>query len=61
MTSRLILAPLRGVTTLTYRTVFATHFGGLDVAMAPFIPTVNAARITILSSSTVPFTSLCLL
>jgi tRNA-dihydrouridine synthase B len=45
MTSRLILAPLRGVTTLTYRTVFATHFGGLDVAMAPFIPTVNAARI----------------
>ncbi len=45
MTSRLILAPLRGVTTLTYRNVFAAHFGGLDGAMAPFIPTVKAERI----------------
>jgi tRNA-dihydrouridine synthase B len=45
MTSRLILAPLRGVTTLTYRAVFTAHFGGMDAAMAPFIPTVKAARI----------------
>ncbi len=45
MTSRLILAPLRGVTTLTYRAVFTAHFGGMDAAMAPFIPTVKADRI----------------
>ena len=39
------LAPLRGVTGLTFRNVFTRHFGGFDRAMAPFIPTVPATRV----------------
>ena len=41
----LILAPMRGITTMHYRQAFVQHFGGLDVEMAPFIPTVSAERI----------------
>ena len=41
----LILAPMRGITTMHYRQAFVRHFQGLDVEMAPFIPTVNAERI----------------
>ena len=41
----LILAPLRGVTSRTFREVFSRHFGGLDEAVAPFIPTVEGARV----------------
>lgn len=33
----LILAPLQGVTTVTYRQVYARHFPGLDGSVAPFI------------------------
>jgi tRNA-dihydrouridine synthase len=38
----LCLAPMRGVTTCTYRTLIQRHFPGLDRAMAPFIPTVHS-------------------
>ena len=37
----LSMAPLRGVTTVTFRRVFAHHFGGIDLALSPFIPTVH--------------------
>ncbi len=37
----IVLAPLRGVTTVDYRNVFCRHFSGLDSALAPFIPTVS--------------------
>lgn len=36
---RIILAPLQGVTTARYRTLFAAHFKGCQEAMAPFIST----------------------
>lgn len=41
----LILAPMRGITTMHYRQAFVRHFQGLDIEMAPFIPTVSADRI----------------
>lgn len=41
----LILAPMRGITTMYYRRAFVRHFGGLDQEMAPFIPTVCSERI----------------
>lgn len=41
----LIMAPMRGITTMYYRQAFVRHFQGLDIAMAPFIPTVRAERI----------------
>ena len=41
----LVLAPMRGITTMHYRRAFVHHFQGLDAEMAPFISTVNAARI----------------
>ena len=41
----LVLAPMRGITTMHYRQAFVRHFRGLDSAMAPFIPTVRAERI----------------
>ena len=33
----LILAPLKGFTDHVFRTVFTHHFGGFDLAVAPFI------------------------
>ncbi len=36
-----VLAPLRGVTTVDYRNTFCRHFSGVDSALAPFIPTVT--------------------
>lgn len=45
MSDLLILAPLRGVTGLQFRTVFSRHFTGLDLAVAPFIATVAGERI----------------
>jgi len=39
------MAPMRGITTMYYRQAFVRHFRGLDLAMAPFIPTVKAERI----------------
>ena len=41
----LYLAPLRGFTGYIFRNAFIMHFGGFDVAVSPFIPTVPAARI----------------
>ena len=34
---KLILAPLQGFTDLSYRTVYARHFTGIDEALAPFL------------------------
>ncbi len=36
---------MRGITTMHYRQAFVRHFGGLDVEMAPFIPTVSSEKI----------------
>ncbi|HEY5621305.1 MAG TPA: tRNA-dihydrouridine synthase family protein [Pontiella sp.] len=41
----LILAPMRGITTMHYRRAFSEHFQGLDIEMAPFIPTVSSEKI----------------
>lgn len=41
----LCLAPMRGVTTNVYRRHMNRIFGGFDRAMAPFIPTVQGAKI----------------
>ena len=41
----IILAPMRGITTMHYRKAFMHHFQGLDAVMAPFIPTVSAEKI----------------
>jgi tRNA-dihydrouridine synthase len=40
---QLILAPLRGITDHVFRTVYATHFGGFDGALAPFVSSVKGA------------------
>ena len=40
---QLILAPLRGITDHIFRTVYATHFGGFDCALAPFVSLVKGA------------------
>jgi tRNA-dihydrouridine synthase len=42
----LILAPLKGYTDVVFRNTFAEHFGGFDAAMAPFVTTVAAGRLT---------------
>jgi len=41
---RLYMAPLRGVTTAPYRNLFADWFGGVDVALAPFISADGISR-----------------
>jgi tRNA-dihydrouridine synthase B len=41
----LCLAPMRGLTGRTYRSVHERHFGGFDRAFAPFIPTVKGERV----------------
>jgi tRNA-dihydrouridine synthase B len=43
---RLILAPLKGFTDVIFRTTYAEHFTGFDEAMAPFVATVGADRLT---------------
>lgn len=45
MITDLSMAPLRGVTVATFREVFVRHFGGVDRALAPFVPTVAGERI----------------
>ena len=44
-TLNLCLAPLRGVTGCAWRVAFCRHFGGLNRALSPFIPTVRGTRI----------------
>jgi tRNA-dihydrouridine synthase B len=41
MPPRLILAPLMGITTATFRRIYNRHFPGFDGAMAPFITTTH--------------------
>lgn len=41
----LILAPLQGFTDVTYRNVYARHFSGMDLAIAPFISTMGQQRL----------------
>ena len=41
----LILAPLRGVTGLPFRQALCAHIGGVDRAVAPFVATVQGARV----------------
>ncbi|MDM8539413.1 tRNA-dihydrouridine synthase family protein, partial [Desulfobacterales bacterium HSG17] len=41
----LYLAPMRGLTTFTFRNVFSRFFHGFDLAVAPFITSVNSRRI----------------
>ncbi|OHE65633.1 MAG: hypothetical protein A2413_07890 [Treponema sp. RIFOXYC1_FULL_61_9] len=45
MTPILHLAPLHGVTNCVFRNAFFSHFSGFDAAVAPFIPSVNAASV----------------
>ena len=42
---RLVLAPLRGVTQLTFRRCLMKHFGGLTDAVSPFLTTVAGVKI----------------
>ncbi|MFA5906996.1 MAG: tRNA-dihydrouridine synthase family protein [Desulfobacula sp.] len=42
---KIILAPLQGFTDITFRTVFAHHFLGVDEAVAPFIPTMGKKKL----------------
>ncbi len=42
----ILMAPLRGVTTSTYRKVYKSIFSGIDSAMAPFIPTGPETKVT---------------
>jgi len=37
VTPYLYLAPLRGITEVLFRNVFTRHFGGFDIAIAPFL------------------------
>lgn len=39
------MAPLRGVTVSDFRRLFAERFGGVDYAVAPFIPLVAGERV----------------
>lgn len=41
----LSLAPIRGITDATFREVFASHFAGFDLAVAPFLTTYQGNRI----------------
>lgn len=41
----IILAPLQGFTDLTFRNVWASHFNGIDEAIAPFISTMGQQRL----------------
>jgi tRNA-dihydrouridine synthase len=39
------MAPLRGITDCIYRTAYAEHFAGIDLAVAPFVTTHTGRRI----------------
>jgi len=40
------LAPLQGITTATFRRVLASHFGGLDGAIAPFVSLGGGSKVS---------------
>lgn len=49
------LAPLRGITDVIFRNVLVRHFGGFDLAIAPFInPQQNASKKTRLLADLLP-------
>ena len=41
----IFMAPLRGITDVVYRSTYADHFDGVDLAVAPFITTHAGRRI----------------
>ncbi|MFC2106710.1 tRNA-dihydrouridine synthase family protein [Bacteroidota bacterium] len=41
----LYLAPLHGFTDYYFRNAFARHFGGIDIAITPFIPLVSGRKV----------------
>lgn len=41
---RLILAPIRGITDTIYRNAYSRYFAGLDLAIAPFVTTMQGKR-----------------
>lgn len=41
----IILAPIQGITDMVFRNVFPKHFGGVDLAMAPFISTSKRKKV----------------
>ena len=43
--TRLYMAPMKGFTDYLFRRVFCEHFGGFDLAVAPFITTKQGQRI----------------
>jgi len=45
MISKLCLAPIRGITDAVFRNAFSKHFGGFDIAVAPFIATQKCRRV----------------
>jgi len=45
MNPQLILAPLQGFTDVVFRNVYASHFSGLNEAVAPFISTMGENRL----------------
>ena len=45
MSLRLYMAPLRGFTDQIYRNLFSEHFGGFDLAVAPFIASTGGKHI----------------
>ena len=45
MPFKLYMAPLRGFTDQIYRNLFSEHFGGFDLAVAPFIASTSGKRI----------------
>jgi len=42
---RLYMAPMKGITDHLFRSAFAEHFGGFDLAVAPFIASKQGRRI----------------
>jgi len=42
---RIYLGPLRGVTLRIFRNALCRHFQGVDIAISPFIPTVNSSNV----------------
>lgn len=45
MSFELVMAPMRGLTTVQFRMAFARHFSGIDRVIGPFIPTARGKKI----------------
>ena len=44
-TDQLYMAPVRGITDIIYRNAFDRHFGGIDIAITPFLTPVKGNQI----------------